>query len=115
ISAYSIAGFGNHLPATSLNDFGWALGVLSSFPLAMFIMAGSFGLWRAGLVSNAGFALGVAALVLVLLGGTTWMTGGLWSPDGAYSRFISPIIGLVWVIAVSRVVLKRSPSASAGW
>ena len=25
------------------------------------------------------------------------MSGGFWAPDGAYSRFVSPIIGLVWV------------------
>jgi len=36
--------------------------------------------------------------VLVLLGGTTWASGGFWAPDGIYSRFIAPIIGLVWVI-----------------
>ena len=29
---------------------------------AMLIMAGTFGLWRAGLISNARFAAGVAAL-----------------------------------------------------
>jgi len=65
-------------------------------------------LWRAGLISNALFAAGVAAVVLVLLGGTTWLSGGFWAPDGAYSRFVSPIIGLVWVVVVSRVLLTRS-------
>lgn len=37
---------------------------------------------------------GVAAVVLVLLGGTTWMSGGFWAPDGAYSRLLSPLICL---------------------
>jgi hypothetical protein len=32
----------------------------------------------------------VAAVVLVFLGGTTWVSGGLWAPDGLYSRFVSP-------------------------
>jgi hypothetical protein len=81
----------------------------------MLIMAGTFGLWRAGLISNALFAAGVGIVVLVLLGGTTWLSGGLWSPDGAYSRFVSPFVGLVWVVAVSRVLLTRSPAARAGW
>jgi len=81
----------------------------------MLIMAGSFGLWRAGLVSNVLFAAGVAAIVLVLLGGTTWLSGGFWAPDGAYSRFVSPIIGLVWVMAVSRVLLTQSPAERGGW
>src|SRR6202040_929375 len=96
--AYSIAGSGNQTPASGLNDLAWACVVLTSFPRAMLIMASAFGLWRAGLISNALFAAGVAALVLVLLGGTTWLSGGFWAPDGAYSRFLSPIIGLVWVL-----------------
>jgi len=112
--AYSIAGSGNNALTSGLNDLTWACLVLSSFPRAMLIMAGSFGLWRAGSISNGLFAAGVAALVLVLLGGTTWMTDGFWAPAGAYSRFVSPIIGLVWVVFVSRVLLARSP-ARAGW
>ncbi len=113
--AYSIAGSGNHTLTSGLNDFWWACAVLTSFPRAMLIMAGTFGLWRAGRISNALFAAGVAAVVLVLLGGTTWLRGGFWAPDGAYSRFVSPIIGLVWVVVVSRVLLTRSPATRAGW
>jgi hypothetical protein len=112
--AYSIAGSGNPTLTSGLNDLAWAGVVLSSFPRAMLIMASAFGLWRAGLISNALFAAGVAALVLVLLGGTTWLSGGFWAPDGAYSRFVSPIIGLVWVLVVSRVLLTRSPTR-VGW
>jgi hypothetical protein len=113
--AYSIAGPENQALTAGLNDFAWAGVVLTSFPRAMLIMAGSFGLWRARLISNALFAAGVTALVLVLLGGTTWMRGGFWAPDGAYSRFVSPTIGLVWVMVVSRVLLKRGPPTRAGW
>jgi signal transduction histidine kinase len=89
--------------------------VLSSFPRAMLIMAGSFGLWRARLISNSLFAVGVAVVVLVLLGGTTWLGGGFWAPDGAYSRFFSPMIGLVWIVAASRILSTRSPEIGAGW
>jgi hypothetical protein len=113
--AYSIAGSGYQPLISGLNDFVWACVVLTSFPRAMLIMAGSFGLWRAKLISNALFAACVAAVVLVLLGGTTWMSGGFWAPDGAYSRFVSPIIGLVWVVVASRVLLGRIPIARAGW
>jgi hypothetical protein len=81
----------------------------------MLIMAAAFGLWRARLISNALFAAGVAAVALVLLGGTTWLSDGFWAPYGAYSRFVSPIIGLVWVVVVSRILLTRSPAARAGW
>jgi len=112
--AYSIAGSGNQTLTSGMNDFAWAGVVLTSFPRAMLIMAGSFGLWRAGLISNTLFAAGVGGVVLTLLGGTTWL-GGFWAPDGAYSRFVSPIIGLVWIVVVSRVLLTRSPATRAGW
>jgi hypothetical protein len=113
--AYSIAGAGNHTLTAALNDFAWASIVLSSFPRAMLVMSAAFGLWRAKLISNALFAVGVAAIVLVLLGGTTWLSGGFWAPDGVYSRLVSPIIGLAWVLVVSWVLLSRSPATRAGW
>jgi hypothetical protein len=81
----------------------------------MLVMSSAFGLWRAGLISNALFAAGVAAIVLVLLGGTTWVSGGFWAPDGAYSRFVSPIIGLAWVLVVSWVLLIGRPATRAAW
>ena len=113
--AYSIAGPGNPLLTSGLNDFSWALVVLTSFPQAMLIMSGAFGLWRAGLISNGVFTAGVAAVVLGVLGGSTWLSGGLWSPDGPYSRFVSPTILLLWVVVESRVLLTRSPATRAGW
>jgi hypothetical protein len=112
--AYSIAGSGNNAVTSGLTDLAWAGWVLTSFPRAMLIMASAFGLWRAHLISNALFTAGVAAVVLVLLGGTTWLSGGFWAPDAAYSRFVSPIIGVVWMLVVSRVLLSR-PAARAGW
>ena len=113
--AYSIAGSGNQTFTSGLNDLAWAGVVLTSFPRAMLIMSGAFGLWRARLISNALFTVGVAAVVLVLLGGTTWLSDGFWSPYGAYSRFVSPIIGVAWVVVVSRVLLTRSPATRTGW
>jgi hypothetical protein len=112
--AYSIAGAGNSGLTSALNDFLWAGVVMTSFPRAMLIMSGSFGLWRARLISNRLFGAGVAAVVLALLGGFTWMSDGFLAPDGAYSRFISPLIGLVWVVVVSRVV-TRAPATRVGW
>jgi hypothetical protein len=115
VLAYSIAGSGNHMLTSSLNDFVWAGFVLTSFPRAMLVMASAFGLWRARLISNAVFAGGVAAVVLGLLGGTTWLTGGFWAPDGVYSRFVWPAIGVVWGMVVSGVLLTRSPATRSGW
>jgi hypothetical protein len=113
--AYSIAGAGNQTLTSGLNDLSWAVAVLSSFPRAMLIMSGVFGLWRAGLISNTAFTAGVGAVVLGVLGGTTWLSGGFWAPDGAYTRFISPLLLLVWAVAVSRVILSRSPLTRSGW
>lgn len=112
--AYSIAGSGNNTLTSGLNDFTWAVLVLTAFPSAMLIMSGVFRLWRAGLISNALFAAGVAAVVLGVLGGTTWLSGGLWAPDGAYTRFVSPLL-IVWVVVVRRVLLIRSPATRAAW
>ena len=47
--AYSIAGSGNHMLTSGLNDLVWAGFVLTSFPRAMLVMASAFGLWRARL------------------------------------------------------------------
>jgi len=112
--AYSIAGSGNTTLTSALNDFTWALAVLTSFPRAMLIMSGAFGLWRARLISNGLFGAGVAFVVLGVLGGTTWLSGGFWAPDGAFTRFVSPSLLLVWAVAVSRV-LTKSPATRAGW
>jgi hypothetical protein len=94
--AYSIASSGNHALTSGLNDLAWACVVLTSFPRAMLIMSSAFGLWRAGLISNALFATGVAAIVLVLLGGTTWVSGGFWArtaPILGSSRRLSALCG----------------------
>jgi succinate dehydrogenase/fumarate reductase cytochrome b subunit len=111
--AYSIVGLGNDALTSGLNDLAWACIVVSSLPRAMLIMAGTFGLWRAKLISNALFGAGVAAVVLVLVGGTTWASDGIWAPSGDYTRFVSPIIGLVWIMVFSGVLLtRRSPSTT---
>jgi len=111
----AIAGTGTAMLVSGLHDFGWALIVSSSFPRAMLIMSAAFGLWRAGLISPSLFAVGVGAVVLSVLGGTTWMGEGLWAPDGAFSRYVTPAIGLGWILIVTRVLLARSPSTRAGW
>jgi hypothetical protein len=108
--AYSIAGSGNDQVISALNDFSWVLAVVASFPAAMLIMAGSFGLREAKAISRTSFSTGVAAVVLVLLGGTTWAGDGFWAPDGAYARFITPIVALAWIAVVSGLLYARSPS-----
>lgn len=112
--AYSIAGPNNGAVTSALNDLFWALVVLTSFPRAMLVMSGSFGLWRAKLISNATFTLCVLVVVLLVAGGTTWLSDGVWSPDGIYSRYVSPAICLLWVVFITPFV-NRSPAARTRW
>jgi hypothetical protein len=111
--AYSIAGYGNTALTSALNDLNWVFVVLTAFPVGMLIMSGSFGLWRAGILSNRGFALGVTAMVLVLLRATTWAGDGFWAPDGAYSQYVATAVMALWVIGISRVLLARRPSTAS--
>ena len=111
--AYSVAGAGDDALTSGLNDLTWAGLVMVSFPAAMFAMSGAFGLWRAGVISNAFFAVGVAAVVLVLLGGTTWASDGFWAADGAYSRFISPAIALIWIAVISGLLTRQASTATS--
>jgi hypothetical protein len=57
-------------------------------------------------------------VLLVLAGGTTWARDGFWAPDGAYSRFVSSIVGLVWVVVFSglltrKLAAERAPEQAA--
>jgi hypothetical protein len=109
--ALSIADLG-HLQVTSgLADLAFALTVISCFPAAMFVMSGAFGLSRAGIISNGFFWVGVAAVVLVLLGGTTWAGDGFWAPDGAYA-LIAQIVLFAWIAVLSGFLAMRSPSTA---
>ena len=114
VLAFSIGGSGNVALATGLNDLSWAAVVVSAFPRAMLIMASAFGLFRANLISSRLFAVGVALVILGVLGGTTWLPDGFWAPDGAFSRFILPALSLGWVVVVSRV-MARVPSTRSGF
>jgi hypothetical protein len=108
--AYSIAGSGNGQITSGLNDLSWILAIVASFPAAMLVMSGSFGLWRAGIISTAPFLAGVTVMVVLLLRATTWAGDGFWAPDGAYSEFISTNVALAWIAVVSGFLYMRSPS-----
>jgi hypothetical protein len=109
--AFSIVGSGGGGVASGLNDLGWALSVIVFYSAAMLVMAGSFGLRRAEIISPTAFAAGVAAVVLVLLGGTTWARDGFWAPDGAYA-LVSGFILYLWVVVVSGFLVMRGPSSA---
>lgn len=111
--AYSIAGSGNTEVTSGLHDLTWVLTSLFWFPTAMLIMAGSFGLHRAGLFSNRAFGAGVTAMVLVLLATTTWAGDGFWAVDGGYARFVPTLVMLLWITVVSGFLVRRYAAVSA--
>jgi hypothetical protein len=108
--AFSIADSGHPEFTTGLHQLSWALTVIASFPAAMFVMAGAFGLWRAGLISSRFFSVGVLAVVLVLLGGTTWATNGVWAPDGGYA-LASRLVLVAWIAVISGLLYMQGLSA----
>jgi hypothetical protein len=114
VLAYAIAGTGANALTSGLNALLAAGFVLSSFPRAMFVMAPSFGFWRAGYISNVQFVVAVGLVILGVLGGTTWIAGTIWAPDAAFSRIVLPVLEVVWVVWISRVV-SRVPSTSTGF
>jgi hypothetical protein len=109
--AFSIVGAGTLAVAPALSDLAFVLTVLMAFPTAMFVMASAFGLWRAEIISQRFFTVGVAAVILTLLGGTTWARDGFWAPDGAYS-IVSQIVAFAWIAVISGVLYMRSPSTA---
>jgi hypothetical protein len=104
--AFSIAGSGFDQLTSGLSDLGYVLTVILAFPAAMFAMSGAFGLWRAGIISKGFFTAGVAAVLLVLLGGTTWAANGFWAPDGAYA-FVVQLITILWIAVLSAFLMRR--------
>jgi hypothetical protein len=110
--AFSIAGSGLPQVTVGFSDLGWVLTVIASFPAAMFVMSGAFGLWRAEIISKRFFAVGVVAVVLVLLGGTTWASDGFWAPDGAYA-YIAQLVTFLWIAGLSGFLAARYSAAEA--
>jgi hypothetical protein len=111
--ALSTLAIGDLRVVSALNSLAWATFVAVAFPRAMFIMATSFGLWRAQLLSNRGFAACVVFVALCLVAGTTWASNGFWAPNGGFSMAVASLM-LVWVLLITRVV-GRAPAAGTGW
>jgi hypothetical protein len=109
--AFSLVGSTSPPVVTGLADFAYVLTVLMAFPTAMFVMAGAFGLWRAEIISKRFFTVGVVAVIITLLGGTTWARDGFWAPDGAYS-IVSLLVAYAWIAVISGVLYMRSPASA---
>jgi hypothetical protein len=50
--------------------------------------------------------VGVAVVVLTLLGGTTWASDGFWAPEGAYA-IVSALIAYAWIAVISGFLVMR--------
>jgi hypothetical protein len=111
--AYSIAGSGSNEISSALNDLSSASLVIEAFPAAMFVMSSAFALWRAGIISKGFFAVGVLAVVLVFLGGTTWARSGFWATDGVYTQVLWPTLMAVWIGVISGFLMLR-PATGPG-
>jgi hypothetical protein len=109
--AYSIAGSGSIGLVSGLNDLSWALQVLTSFPAAMLLMAGTFGLWRARIISNTTYWTIFPGWVLVVIGATTWASSGFWAADGAYLQFVTPVVFAVLITFFSGLLTLRVSTA----
>jgi hypothetical protein len=110
--AFMIAGTGSPFVTSGLADFAYVLTVLWFFPAAMFVMSGAFGLRQAGMISNRFLTAGVLAVVVALLGGTTWASDGFWAPDGAYS-LISAFVVFLWIAVLSGFLVMKASAAKA--
>ena len=109
-AAAAYPGQGNETLTSVLNDLAGAGTVLVWFPVAMLIMAGTFGLRLSGAISSAAFAIGLVVVVLGVAGGSTWASDGVWAPDGAFARVILPIVALAWIAVMSAILTSRAPS-----
>jgi len=108
--AYPTFGSGSDALASGLNDLAGAVSVLIWIPVAMVIMAATFGLRLANTIRNGVFAVGIVVVVMGVAGGTTWASDGVWAPDGAFARVVLPIVGLVWIAILSAILSSRAPA-----
>ena len=51
-------------------------------------------------------------MVLVLARTTAWAGDGFWAPDGAYAKYVTPLVVALWILGISRVLLARTPSTA---
>ena len=50
--------------------------------------------------------------VLICLRATTWASDGFWAPDGAYSQYVATGVMALWLVGISRVLLRRASATS---
>jgi hypothetical protein len=106
--AISIAGSGSPEVTSGLNDLAWSLSVIVSFSAAMLVMAGSFGLWRTGMISKAAFAEGWRPWCSSCSAERPGRAMAS-APDGGYA-IVSGIMLYGWVAVVSGFLYMRRPS-----
>jgi hypothetical protein len=105
--AFQIAEDGDTGVVAAIYDLAWVASTLISYPVAALVWAIGIGVWRSRLLPAwFGWVSAVGALA-ILASGTTFATDGFWAPDGVYNAYITPILFVAWIVALSVLLLRR--------
>ena len=88
-------------------DLAYALGVLISFPVAVFIGATAIASWRSGVFPRSWAGLSGVAAVIMVSGGGAIAHSGFYRPDGPWA-FVTLIVFLVWTLVTSGWLVMRT-------
>jgi hypothetical protein len=110
---FQIAEDGDAGVVAALYDLAWSTSTLIAFPVAALVFATGIGAWRSRLLPGWFGLASVVGALAILASGTTWARDGFWAPDGLYNAYITPLIFVAWIVALS-VLLLRRPALAAG-
>lgn len=105
--AFNIASTAEPRVTKAIYDLVWPLQVLIAFPSAALVGAASFASLRARLFPSGVCWAGLAAAVVVLVGGATWSRTGYWSPSHGYG-YAALFVFLSWVVVTSALLFWRA-------
>jgi hypothetical protein len=111
ILAHSVARSGEDGVVQALFNLTWGLDVVAAIPSAVFFLAASLGLVRAGMIPAWLSWAGVGVAALFILRSTNWAREGLWSPTGEYVFILIPL-ALLWILITSIILFRSAPASS---
>jgi hypothetical protein len=89
-------------------DGSGALFAMAAFPFATFFAAASCSAARSGALPPWAYWFGSVVAVIQVLGGIAlFADSGVFASGGAVSGFVVPLSALIWVVAVSLVMMGR--------
>ena len=113
ILAHSVARSGEDGVVQALFNLTWGLDVVAAIPSAVFFLAASLGLVRAGMIPAWLSWGGVGVAVLFILRSTNWAREGFWSPTGEYVFILIPL-ALLWILIASVILFRSTPASEEG-